>query len=296
MKRFIFVTWMVMGGMLCARPMRAQGAVSFPYPEIPVSISEPRMRLSYLLNHFWDNFLFADTSQTNRKLAEQGMADYLNLLPHVEDSASQCSAVDVFVRQAFADASRSEAFENRLEHYLGNPASPLRNDGLYALLLRRIAMTLPEGDARLERYRQHQRLLSMNAPGTTATDFIYVTRGGARGRLSDLSSPYTLLVFSDPDCARCRENMPQLMASKALRDGRVRVLVVYPDADTSLWRQAKPDLPYDWTDAYSPEGEVMHRPLYHLPRLPALYLLDAEKHVLVKDGSLEEVVERIGKD
>ncbi len=296
MKRFIFVTWMVMGGMLCARPMRAQGAVSFPYPEIPVSISEPRMRLSYLLNHFWDNFLFADTSQTNRKLAEQGMADYLNLLPHVEDSASQCSAVDVFVRQAFADASRSEAFENLLEHYLGNPASPLRNDGLYALLLRRIAMTLPEGDARLERYRQHQRLLSMNAPGTTATDFIYVTRGGARGRLSDLSSPYTLLVFSDPDCARCRENMPQLMASKALRDGRVRVLVVYPDADTSLWRQAKPDLPYDWTDAYSPEGEVMHRPLYHLPRLPALYLLDAEKHVLVKDGSLEEVVERIGKD
>ena len=296
MKRFIFVTWMVMGGMLCARPMRAQGAVSFPYPVIPVSISEPRMRLSYLLNHFWDNFLFADTSQTNRKLAEQGMADYLNLLPHVEDSASQCSAVDVFVRQAFADASRSEAFENLLEHYLGNPASPLRNDGLYALLLRRIAMTLPEGDARLERYRQHQRLLSMNAPGTTATDFIYVTRGGARGRLSDLSSPYTLLVFSDPDCARCRENMPQLMASKALRDGRVRVLVVYPDADTSLWRQAKPDLPYDWTDAYSPEGEVMHRPLYHLPRLPALYLLDAEKHVLVKDGSLEEVVERIGKD
>ena len=296
MKRFIFVTWMVMGGVLCARSMRAQSAVSFPYPEIPVSISEPRMRLSYLLNHFWDNFLFADTSQTNRKLAEQGIADYLNLLPHVEDSASQCSAVDVFVRQAFADASRSEAFENLLEHYLGNPASPLRNDGLYALLLRRIAMTLPEGDARLERYRQHQRLLSMNAPGKTATDFIYVTRGGARGRLSDISSPYTLLIFSDPDCARCRENMPRLMASKALKDGRVRVLVVYPDADTSLWRQAKPDLPPQWTDAYSPEGEVMHRPLYHLPRLPALYLLDAEKHVLVKDGSLEEVVERIGKD
>ena len=296
MKRFIFVTWMVMGGVLCARPMRAQGAVSFPYPEIPVSISEPRMRLSYLLNHFWDNFLFADTSQTNRKLAEQGMADYLNLLPHVADSASQCSAVDVFVRQAFADASRSEAFENLLEHYLGNPASPLRNDGLYALLLRRITMILPEGDARLERYRQHQRLLSMNAPGETATDFIYVTRGGARGRLSDLSSPYTLLVFSDPDCARCREYMPQLVASKALKDGRVRVLVVYPDADTSLWRQAKPDLPSNWTDAYSPEGEVMHRPLYHLPRLPALYLLDAEKHVLVKDGSLEEVVERLGKD
>ncbi len=293
MKRFIFVTWMVMGGMLCARSMRAQSAVSFPYPEIPVSISEPQMRLSYLLNHFWDNFLFADTSQTNRKLAEQGIADYLNLLPHVEDSASQYSAVDVFVRQAFADASRSEAFENLLEHYLGNPASPLRNDGLYALLLRRIAMTLPEGDARLERYRQHQRLLSMNAPGTTAADFIYVARTGARGRLSNISSPYTLLVFSDPDCARCRENMPQLMASKALKDGRVRVLVVYPDADTSLWRQAKPDLPSNWTDAYSPEGEVMHRPLYHLPRLPALYLLDAEKHVLVKDGSLEEVVERI---
>ena len=296
MKRFIFVTWMVMGAMLCARSMRAQGAAAFPYPEIPVSISEPQMRLSYLLNHFWDNFLFADTSQTNRKLAEQGIADYLNLLPHVADSASQCSAVDVFVRQAFVNASRSDSFENLLEHYLGNPASPLRNDTLYALLLRRITMILPEGDARLERYRHHLRLLSMNAPGKTATDFMYVTRGGARGRLSDISSPYTLLVFSDPDCARCRENMPQLMASKALRDGRVRVLVVYPDADTSLWRQAKPDLPSNWTDAYSPEGEVMHRPLYHLPRLPALYLLDAEKHVLVKDGSLEEVVERIGKD
>lgn len=281
--------------MFCTLSIRAQQVASFPYPEIPAYISDPQMRLSFMLNHFWDNYHFADTSQTNRKLAEQGIADYLNLLPHVTDSAVQCRAVDILVQRAFADTLSGNCFEQLLEHYLGNPASPLRNDTLYALILQRITIAIPQGDARRERYSHQQRMLSMNAVGTTTTDFIYVSRTGARDRLSNISSPYTLLVFSDPDCAHCREAMPRIVSTPALQDSRLRVLLVYPDSDTALWRRTKHTLPSNWTDAYSPNGEVMHSPLYNLPSLPSLYLLDADKRVLIKDGSLEDIVERIGK-
>ena len=294
MKRFIFVSATVMSIICCALSVRAQ-ALAFPYPEIPASVADPQMRLSYMLKHFWDNYHFADTSQANRQLAEQGIADYLNLLPHAADSAAQHSAVDVFVRQAFADDAQGSWFEQMLEHYLANPASPLRNDTLYAMLLRRLILSLSLDDARLERYVHHLGLLTMNDRGTAATDFIYSTRAGARGRLYDISSPYTLILFSDPDCAHCREAMPRLVASAALKDSRLQVLLVFPDADTTLWRQTKRELPPNWIDAYSPDGEVMHRPLYHLPILPSLYLLDADKRVLVKDGTLEEIVERLNQ-
>jgi hypothetical protein len=35
----------------------------------------------------------------------------------------------------------------------------------------------------------------------------------------------------------------------------------------------------------------MSTPLYHLPALPSLYLLDAEKHVLLRDASVAELLQ-----
>ena len=33
--------------------------------------------------------------------------------------------------------------------------------------------------------------------------------------------------------------------------------------------------------------------LYDLPAIPSLYLLDTQKHVMVKDGTFEEIEERL---
>ena len=283
----------LIGTMCCAPSLRAQ--VSFPYPEIPASLDEPQMRMAYMLNHFWDHYSFADTTQANCKVGEQGIVDFINLLPHATDSVVSRRAVDDFVRKAFADAQGGEFFEQLVEHYLANPGSPLRNEDLYITFLHSLTNVLPHEDVRVERYSRQLRMLTMNRKDTPATDFPYITREGVQGSLYDISSPYTLLIFSDPDCTHCRATLPELIASAELQDSRLHVLLVYPDADVTRWQREPHTLPANWTDVRSPEGEVLHQPLYYLPSLPSLYLLNQDKCVLVKDGTLEEVVKYLNK-
>ena len=287
MKKALLIYWLTIAAVWSPLPSRAQ--VPFPYPEIPASMEDGQTRLAYVLDHFWDAYSFADTTTVNRQLGEQGMADYLNLLPHAEDPAVQQRAVRDFVGRAFATGADANYFEELLDRYLAHSGSPQRNEELYVLFLQRMADALPGDDVRAERFRQQVRLLTMNRKGEQATDFRYVTRTGEHHHLTEVSAPYTLLVFSDPDCHHCRATLPGLIASETLRDSRLRVLLVYPDDDAARWERETRELPPNWSDVRSPEGEVLHRPLYHLPSLPALYLLDSDKRILVKDGTLEEV-------
>ena len=78
-----------------------------------------------------------------------------------------------------------------------------------------------------------------------------------------------LLVFYDPDCDHCAEMLPKIKANQDLQNNAFRLKTVYIDT--------------------SQNPEAMDA--FYLPSLPALYLLDLHKKVLVKDGSLEKVVE-----
>ena len=66
--------------------------------------------------------------------------------------------------------------------------------------------------------------------------------------------------------------------------GRLRTIAIYPDADLAVWRSYQPNMPSAWISGYD-AGEVISRErLYDLRAIPALYLLDSQKRVLVKDG------------
>ncbi|MCR4921685.1 MAG: DUF5106 domain-containing protein [Bacteroidaceae bacterium] len=288
-RRFLFI-WAVVSPVCCAF---SQQTVAFPYPDIPSTLVEPQERLTFVLNHFWEQYHFDDTTLSNRRIAEQGIADFLNLLNYESDSALCRRAVDAFVEKGFANEAQRGYFEQKLTHYLSNPESPLRNESVYAHFLRGIVAYLPASDAIAERSTQMLRLIGMNAVGDVATDFCFRLRDGQQKRLSDIKSPFTLLIFSDPECEHCREALPRLVAEDALKDERLSVLLVYPDSNTPHWLKVQRSLPANWWDVCSPNGEIMRSPLYHLPSLPSLYLLDARKCVLIKDGTLEQVTDAL---
>ena len=54
---------------------------SFPFPEIPATLTEPEARKAFLLTHYWDQFSFADTTLVNnRDVTEQGFVNFIALL------------------------------------------------------------------------------------------------------------------------------------------------------------------------------------------------------------------------
>lgn len=272
----------------------AQGQVQFPFPEIPLMLTDPQERLAFMLDHFWDNYHFSDTTRANQDLAEQGISDFINLLQY-SDSALTARAAKRFVSQAFATEWGRRHYESLLDHYLGNPESPLRNDVVYAHLLRQMEVNLPSNDVRRSRIAYRLNLVTKNQTGKKAADFEYITRQGQRSTLYKTRGSLILLVFNDPECEHCHEIMPKLIANPALQDARLRVLSIYPDSDTPLWKKSPRKLPSNWTDCYSPSGLISQKQLYYLPAMPALYLLDAQKRVLVKDGTIDDILKQISK-
>ena len=109
--------------------------------------------------------------------------------------------------------------------------------------------------------------MTKNLPGTIAADFAYTDEDDVTRRMYDVKSPLTLLVFFDPYCEHCEKMLPQIkdQTSKVPAEA---MAVVYVNTN----------------------GNDDVEKAYYLPALPSLYLLDAEKRVLIKDGSLELIM------
>jgi len=278
--------------MLCATIRTWGQDAQFPYPAIPDSITAPATRLSYILQNFWRDYHFNDTTQVNATIGEQGLSDYINLLNYA-DSATAGHAIKHFVQCAWSTPWSEDLFGNLVTHYLGDPQSPLRNDNTYALFLRHIA-PLCHDKAQQSRMRYMYGEVSKNQEGTRASDFIFSKKDDTKGRLYDIAARWTLICFSDPSCEKCRKIMPQVTAAKALQSDSLKVIVVYPEYNKEMWEDMSFSLPARWLSVWCPE--ISDKQLYYLPALPSFYLLDEKKRVVLKDTTLDKLLEFFKKD
>ena len=96
----------------------------------------------------------------------------------------------------------------------------------------------------------------------------------------------TLLLFYDPDCDNCRTMIERLrndaVINKQLAKGRLSVLAVYTEEDRDRWRTTLNSMPNNWLVATSSKPPLDN--LYDLTVMPALYLLDAHKTIVLKDN------------
>lgn len=277
--------WII--AMVYAISLMAQ--TDFPLPQIPATMTQPEERLSYLLQHFWDNYQFSDTTQVNQDLGEQGFADFVNLLGYGNDELI-AHATKLFYDQAFSNSWGKKHYSQMISHYLDNPNSPLRNDAVYVHFLRNIRPYYANDAAARQRYAFKLTQAKKNLPGQPATDFVYISRNGQQAKLSNIQAKFTLLFFHDPDCENCKRIMPHAVAEEQLKRQDVTVLAMYADKDYEAWKKDVRTYPANWIDAYSPNGEITQKLLYYIPATPSFYLLDANKKVILKDAPLDTVL------
>lgn len=267
----------------------------FSLPAVPGVLATPQERAEYLIARYWENFNFRDTALISRpEVTEQALADFLDLLPRVSPGTAHSSLV-AMMDSASADSSMYVHFMGLAEKYLYNPNSPFRNEEYYIPVLRQIMASSRLGDIGKVRPAYQLEMALKNRPGEVASDFVYTRTNGSRGRLSRLSADYTLLFFNSPDCEECRRLKEYIAASELLSGlasrkrprPRLVILAVYPDEDVALWKSAS--YPSCMLNVHDASQAVTARRLYDLRAIPTLYLLDADKRVLLKDAPVERV-------
>ena len=264
-------------------------------PNTTVELS-PEQELREVLDHYWDDFDFEDTEalrELNREQLVYAISEYVSLIP-AEDADARMRDL---IRRASTSHDMLDYFAIVCEIVLHNPNSPLRNDEYYIPVLEELLASplLNEYERIAPAYDLEIAL--KNRIGREASDFVYTLEDGSEHRLYDIKANYTILMFSNPECPLCGEIMRQIDSSEFLsvlmQNGVLEVLTLYPDPDIDHWRKYLENIPSEWIRAYD-KGQVLTKErLYNLSAIPALYLLDRDKRVLIKDGTSVADIENL---
>ena len=278
----------------------------FAYPDIPAVYTDPDERRDYLLDHFWDKFLAGDgpcdtgaVLGVSRPEVEKQVATFAQVLEQLPLPQAQ-EKMRRFFRQVEARQLADTAshvylmMEEIVSRYLYDPNSPVRNEDLYLPYVEGLATSPCTREVARPGYEYELRMCSLSPTGSVAPDFRFTDAGGRTRRLHDVRAQTTLLFFSNPGCQACQEIIQTLQAipgiDARIRRGALAVVNVYIDEEIDKWREYEPNYPRNWLCGYDPDGLVRSDRLYNVRAIPSLYLLDADKRVLLKDAPVERVV------
>ncbi len=272
------------------------GATELSFPNIVIPEMVPiEERVKFLAEHYWDRFDFSDTTFCNKPdITEQAYANYLDILRYVDPAVAQQSAAQL-IKRAEVDSTMFDYFVMLSDKYLYDPNSPFRNDELLIPTLECIIASPLLDEAEKIRPQSQLNMAQKNRIGQKANDFRYTLHDGRTGRMYSIEADYLLIFINNPDCPACKEIREQIGASPMLSEmierGVMKVLAIYPDEDITAWLNYRHNIPASWINGYDKQLRMRDEELYDLKAIPSLYLLDAEKRVMLKDCNLVPQIE-----
>ena len=271
------------------------GGLQYAYlPPQPPAMVPDGDKQAYMRDHFWDKFDFADTlfvARADTTAMLQSFALYVAYFAEPDNPVPFAN----LMRRASASKRMFDYFVMLAQEVLHDPNSPLRNDELYIPVLE-AQLSVPFYDEYERMAPAYElRIVQQNRIGRRANDFRYTVASGRTSNLYSLAADYVLIFINNPGCPMCREIQNAITASTLLtdlqRNGRLKVLAIYPDRDLEAWREHAPGMPAGWINAYDKDCVIEEKGLYNLRAIPAMYLLDADKRVLIKDSTSVEEIE-----
>ena len=261
----------------------------------PPAMATDEDKFAYMAEHYWDKFDFADTLFiTHADTAEMARAYAVYVANFV--APTEQGPIRELMQRASTSKKMFDYFVMLAEKVLHDPNSPVRNEELYIPVLE-AQMTTPFYDEYERLAPEYDlQLARQNRIGHRANDFRYTLASGRSSTLYALHADYVLIFINNPGCPMCKQIQTAIGESQLLNTmlakGSLKVLAVYPDRDLEAWRKYAPTMPAKWINSYDKGCVIEAKRLYDLRAIPAMYLLDARKTVLVRDSTSVEEVER----
>lgn len=296
------------GGRKKAAPV-LQADRPFPQVSIPSAYTDAEERIAYGIEHYWDGF-FEGPGRTDsahvlgvpKSEVEQALSNYIGVISQTPLERAREGMSDLFDRIAekqLRDTSDRVylAMTEMVARYLYDPNSPMRDEDLYLPFVQKMAESpLTREDMRTA-CRYEAQMCSMNPRGSVAPDFAITLRNGTKVRMHSVKAERTLLFFSNPGCHNCLEIIETLKSDPKVQwmtgEGRLAIVNVYIDEDLKAWRDYMPVYPKEWLNGYDAAHIIREDVLYCIRAIPSLYLLDADKRILLKDPPVERVIQAL---
>ncbi|MBQ6577301.1 MAG: DUF5106 domain-containing protein [Bacteroidales bacterium] len=283
----------------------------FPSLTVPGMITDQTERMDYMLDHMWD--AFTDPSRkkacdstlisgVSKEDVESQVGLYATILQNASRKKGEESVANLFRRIEACEKAdtASNVFEGLTElitKYLYDPNSPVRDEGFYRPFAEGLSKSEFVSEGMRMAYAFDASMCALNGIGTKAADFKIKDRNGKIHSLFGTKAPYTLLFFTNPGCQNCKEIIEQIKGNQnidnLISSGKLAVINVYIDQDLDYWMEYSKEYPSSWTNGYDYNYAIRTDVLYNVRAIPSLYLLDADKNVILKDAPPEILFPRL---
>jgi len=281
-------------------------------PEVPAAKNHPGGKYDsvfayrYYKDHFWDGVSFRDDRLVRTPFFESRVDKYFRDLV-VPNPDSIIREVDHLL---LAARGTSEMYQFLMVHFVQKYVNPeyMGQDAVFVHLFEKYINT---GQAAFftAQYKEFltKRAYSLmaNLIGQPASDLQMVDSVGKPMNLYNIKGSYTVVFFWDPTCGHCKEVVPHLdsMFQAKWKQQGVKIYGVMVDGGIENWTKfIKENNLKDWVhvyqtkaqqDAEAAAGKPGFRQLYDVYQTPVIYLLDADKRIIAKKLTYQQIDEVI---
>ncbi|MEP7170239.1 MAG: redoxin domain-containing protein [Bacteroidota bacterium] len=140
----------------------------------------------------------------------------------------------------------------------------------------------------LAKIQDRARTLKPLLIGQKAKNLVLEDTSGVYRSLNDVKSPFTILIFWDPDCGHCQKAMPKLkeLYDKFKPKG-VEVYAVDDAVEDAKWKKYIIEHKLNWINVADLQTHNNFRHDYDLTTTPQIFLLDDTKTIIAKRVDVE---------
>lgn len=272
--------------------------VEFPTINLPANTAN-RDSLTQIYSYYWyrknwdKNLNFADKRLLFTPFMVDKVDKYLDQsVPQVADSvANECIKI---IEKARPD---SIAFRYWVSH-LYNKVNDSKIMGMDGALVRIADKYYLSGEAKwttkkfIDDLREQIDGIRYTLVGLKAKDLKMPSVTGEWFQLSEVTAPYTILVFWEPSCGHCKKEIPLLRETvwdKYKKYG-IKIFAVYCQVEKPEWEEFITEHQLEeWINVYDPYGRSGFRKYYNIKSTPQIFVLDKDKTIIAKRIGVDQL-------
>ena len=276
-----------------------------PYiSKIPVTHQDSVDNYNYYKAHYWDGITFMDERIIRTPFFLPKLERYYReVMPQAPDSIIKDADYKLLLARTAPEMYKF--LLNWLTDEYLNPKY-MGQDAIFVHLFEKYhskGLSKWLNEKQMETITRRAYMQMANLIGEKAANLELIDSTGKPSALYDLKADFTIVIFWDPNCGHCKEEVPRIdsIYRATWKKEGVKIYAVLSENEKPAWvKYIKEHDLGDWTHVYqTKEMEKAEtqaqkpgfRQLYDVTQTPTLYLLDKEKRIIGKKLSWKQLDE-----